>query len=104
EAEWFFLVSYASAVSGGFNVDNLDHAFEIVPFGTDITAHFGDERARPIVGNFDPPVTATGDHTPTPDVVVEMPGDFNSDGIVDTADQAVWKSQFGQTGTDLAGD
>ncbi len=104
EAEWFFLISDDSVPHGGFNVGNLDHAFKIVPFGTDITAHFGDEQARPIVGNFDPPVTAAGSQTPTPNVVIEVPGDFNRDGIVDMADRDLWKSQFGQTGSDLAAD
>ena len=104
EAEWFFLISDDSAPRGGFNVDNLDHAFKIVPFGTDLTAHFGDELARPIVGNFDPPVTATSDETPTPGIVFDLPGDFDNSGVVDQADYELWKSQFGQSGTGLAAD
>src|SRR5690606_9914703 len=104
EAEWFFLISDGSTPLGQFNVDNLDHAYEPVPFGTDITAHFGDELARPIVGNFDPPVTATETETPVPNIVPDLPGDFDLSGVVDTGDYQIWKSQFGQAGSDLAAD
>ena len=44
------------AVGGTQNtIVTLNHPFEIVPFGNDIAAEFGDELALPIVGNFDPP-------------------------------------------------
>lgn len=54
-AEWFFLVSTGTRVTG--TVNTLNHAFKPVPFGNDLFYAFGDELAKPIVGNFDPPVT-----------------------------------------------
>src|SRR5690606_27972399 len=103
EAEWFFLVSHDTFPQGQFNVDNLDHAFSIVPLGTDLTAHFGDERARPSVGNFDPPVALQSPTDPGAPVVVRD-GDFDGSGTVDQADYRMWKSMFGQTGPGLAAD
>src|SRR5690606_112794 len=61
ESEWYFLLSDDFVARGGARVPGtivtLDHAFTPVPFGNDIYAEFGDEKALPIVGNFDPPVT-----------------------------------------------
>ncbi len=48
--EWRFLMSSDPA--------GLNHAFSPVPLGHDIAFKFGDPRALPIVGNFDPPVSA----------------------------------------------
>ncbi|HEX3601861.1 MAG TPA: hypothetical protein VHU84_17040, partial [Lacipirellulaceae bacterium] len=33
-----------------------------------------------------------------------VPGDYNSDGVVDTADYVVWRSEVGMSGTNLAAD
>jgi hypothetical protein len=49
--EWRFLISSDPA--------GLNHAFSPAPLGRDLAFRFGDPRALPIVGNFDPPV-ATG--------------------------------------------
>jgi hypothetical protein len=57
--EWFFLISDTSLQQTG-QITALNHAFTPVPFGNDLFAQFGDEAARPIVGNFDPPVTLGG--------------------------------------------
>ncbi len=48
--EWRFLMSSDPA--------GLNHAFSPTPLGHDIAFRFGDPRALPIVGNFDPPVAA----------------------------------------------
>lgn len=56
-AEWRFLISGgATPVAGSSSA--LNHLFSTAPLGNDRYAEFGDERALPIVGNFDPPVTA----------------------------------------------
>ncbi|NQT12701.1 MAG: hypothetical protein HQ582_08130 [Planctomycetes bacterium] len=58
--EWYFLISNdvdAAARSPG-TIDTLNHAFTPSPFGHDLFAQFGDEFAIPVIGNFDPPVTA----------------------------------------------
>ena len=53
--EWFFLISDVTLSATG-QVAALDHAFTPVPFGNDVFAQYGYEQARPVVGNFDPPV------------------------------------------------
>jgi hypothetical protein len=50
--EWRFLMSSDPA--------GLNHAFSPAPLGHDLAFRFGDPRALPIVGNFDPPVTSGG--------------------------------------------
>jgi hypothetical protein len=57
-AEWFWLVSTGTPVAG--TVNTLNHAFKPTPFGNDRFFQFGDELAKPLVGNFDPPVGAGG--------------------------------------------
>ncbi|HUQ71761.1 MAG TPA: dockerin type I domain-containing protein, partial [Planctomycetaceae bacterium] len=54
--EWFWLVSTGTPAAG--TVATLNHAFKPVPFGNDRFFQFGDELSKPIVGNFDPPVTS----------------------------------------------
>ena len=61
-AEWYFLVSGgASLLNRVVPADDpIDGQpvieFTPIPFGNDIYAQFGDEFARPVVGNFDPPI------------------------------------------------
>lgn len=59
-AEWYFLISDVTQKEVG-TVKALNHDFSPSPLGNDLFAQFGDEFAVPIVGNFDPPVAATGD-------------------------------------------
>lgn len=54
--EWFFLISTGAPVAG--TVSTLNHPFKPVPFGNDLYFQYGDQLAKPIVGNFDPPVTS----------------------------------------------
>lgn len=60
-SEWYILQSNdPDGVNRIFGtVNRLDHPFSPVPLGQDLYANFGDEFALPIVGNFDPPVTAS---------------------------------------------
>ena len=89
-------VPTAGAVQLG-TVNTLNHPFEPVPFGFDLYAEFGNERALPLVGNFDPPVT--------PDATTATTGDFDSDGDTDGADLLAWQRGLGRTGAPLsAGD
>lgn len=102
--EWYFLLSndFASvgvpAVHTAGSISKLNHPYSPKPLGYDIFADFGDERALPIVGNFDPPVTAKA-VTSTP----PLAGDYDRNGIVEKADAAVWRASFGST-TNLAAD
>jgi Ca2+-binding RTX toxin-like protein len=64
-SEWYILVSndlpgtdcYPRRITG--QVNTLDHEWVEPPFGHDIFARFGAKDAAPILGNFDPPRTAT---------------------------------------------
>ena len=99
-AEWYFLISNdfgaVNRVTGTINT--LDHAFEIVPFGNDLYAEFGDELALPIVGNFDPPV-ADAPANPTGGVETQVTttdtADFNNDGQITGLDFMAWIRGFG---------
>lgn len=54
-AEWRFLLSdFANNPPGTVNA--LDHPFSPVPLGSDLSAHFGNPFALPLVGNLDPPI------------------------------------------------
>ena len=66
-AEWYFLISAdptgslrntGASFSGQARINMLDHAFSPKPLGNDLYMMFGDEYALPIIGNFDPPVSA----------------------------------------------
>lgn len=101
-AEWYFRVSNTfnpATRAANFNTVNLlNHGFSPVPFGADLYAEFGDELAMPIVGNFDPPVTAT---STVPATV--LAGDYDRNGVVNNADRDVWRAGFGST-TNLSAD
>lgn len=75
EGEWYFLLSNDFRVPGGpigegggaaaavaarivGQADMLDHPFNPAPLGQDMFAQYGDEFAIPLVGNFDPPLSA----------------------------------------------
>lgn len=99
-AEWYFLLSgFPDQVD--LSVASIAHPFEPVPFGDDLYAEFGDELALPIVGNFDPPVSAVevDDNN-----FEELPGDFDRSGMVDEADYAMWQQSFGESGINMAAD
>jgi hypothetical protein len=53
--EWSFLMSNFAAPTPG-TVATLDHQFSPTPLGHDLFARYGNEFAKPIVGNFDPPI------------------------------------------------
>ena len=53
-AEWRFLLSNGAPNPPG-TLAALNHPFSPFPVGTDISGHFGNTFALPIVGNFDPP-------------------------------------------------
>jgi subtilisin-like proprotein convertase family protein len=99
-SQWYFLVSNdpTGALRVPGNVNRLNHAFTPVPFGSDLYAEFGDDRAMPIVGNFDPPVVPSRATSAS-----LLAGDFDRNGRVDYSDHVVWKSTFGST-TNLAAD
>jgi hypothetical protein len=115
-AEWYFLISGDRVLTDGINdrvagtITTLNHPFEPTPFGRDLYAEFGNERALPLVGNFDPPVTAASSTTP-PATPAASP-DLNGDGAVNGNDflawqrggangatLSQWKSAFGQGST-----
>lgn len=102
ESEWYFLLSSdpqrEERVPG--TIVTINHAFEPVPFGDDLYAEFGDERAMPIVGNFDPPVTdQSSTPLPSPSVVTPDP-DTNGDGSVDGFDFLAWQRGKGMAAPD----
>jgi hypothetical protein len=118
-AEWYFLISGDFMLTDGVNdrvtgtINTLNHPYEPVPFGRDLYAEFGNERALPLVGNFDPPVAAAG--STTPPVTPATSPDLNGDGAVNgndflawqrgganAATLSQWKSAFGQGSTTAA--
>jgi hypothetical protein len=58
---------------------------------------FGDERALPIVGNFDPPLA-----TVAPGGGADLPGDYDRNGTVDMADKLVWRAGYGSASNHAA--
>ncbi|WP_197527094.1 Ig-like domain-containing protein [Pirellulimonas nuda] len=90
--EWYFLVSTTGAPGAG-SLAALNHPFSPPPFGTDLYYEFGDDRALPIVGNFDPPIAAGA----VQQQFAEMPGDYDGSGLVDEADRLMWRQYFGTT-------
>jgi autotransporter-associated beta strand protein len=84
--EWFFLISndFTDHAATLGSVQTLNHRFTPVPFGSDISARFGDEFAVPLVGNFDPPVAGSGvviDGVASPAPFVVSPGDWTDEGL-----------------------
>jgi PAS domain-containing protein len=62
--EWYFLISAGRRIQDRIHPDTLNGQgnvvdFSPVPLGKDIHARFGNDYAMPIVGNFDPPVSAS---------------------------------------------
>jgi hypothetical protein len=64
-----------------------------VPFGFDLYAEFGHERALPLIGNFDPPVAAV----PAQPASNPGDGDFDGDNDTDGADFLTWQRNLGRT-------
>jgi len=62
--EWRFLISSDPA--------GLNHAFSPAPLGHDVAFKFGDPRALPILGNFDPPVSFAASPTAAQAVVTAL--------------------------------
>lgn len=59
------------------------------------------------VGDGNPPVNAQGGFIQAAGsitILSTLPGDYNSDGVVDAADYTVWRDNKGNTGDDLLGD
>ena len=79
-SEWYILVSDGASVlerivyNADLGVDEIQ--FTPVPFGPDLYMQFGDEYAMPLLGNFDPPVSATGEGNST---VFEIDGTEGDD-------------------------
>lgn len=73
QGEWNFLVSGGASLLN--RIANNFIAYTPTPFGNDFSARFGNSFAWPVVGNFDPPVTAGGEltesSTPTETVAVD---------------------------------
>lgn len=53
--EWRFLISNQFGAHTPGSLSPLQHVYSPSPVGWDLAAQFGDPRALPIVGNFDPP-------------------------------------------------
>jgi len=91
-------------------VNALNHPFSPYPLGNDLSAHFGNPLALPIVGNFDPPSKASPP-APAPTILADSIGvyrgssflmDMNGSGTWDSADGAY---KFGKTTDDqIVGD
>lgn len=85
--EYYFLVSGGASLLSRIVNGPLgpEIRYKPIPFGNDFSIAFGDETAQPIVGNFDPPVTQSGEVTP-PTTNPNVSGDVNNDGMVSTRD------------------
>ena len=98
QSEWYFLVSNGESLLKRLSPQddpvntNQTIDFTPIPFGPDIYARFGDEFARPVVGNFDPPtLPATSDPStlPSPEKSFtnsDDPMDVNGDGVISAID------------------
>jgi hypothetical protein len=104
QGEWYFLLSsgeidegengLAGSVLDRITVDlqgNPIVPFTPEPFGNDVLAQFGDEFAVPVVGNFDPPVSASSSSSAPSDSAaifqnLNDPLDVNGDSFVSAID------------------
>ena len=110
-AEWYILVSgdiqnnddNGPAVLGPSIIDRIVTdpitgqnvvRFTPVPFGNDLYIQYGDEFSLPVLGNFDPPVTASG----TVGGGDRDPLDVNNDGKVSAVDVAVVINHLNRSG------
>lgn len=89
--EYYFLVSNGAPVANRIRFDaNLGTSvvdFHPTPFGQDFVVQFGDDYARPLVGNFDPPVTSTGEpQVGSLNFNTKNPFDVNGDTRVNSRD------------------
>lgn len=82
--EFFFWISDGP----GDHPSEIFRPFSPAPIGNDLFAQFGDEKALPIFGNFDPPVTADDAETAVPRYLrnPDDPYDVNGDGKVTPLD------------------
>ena len=81
-AEWHFLLSDGTP---GQLPSVQFGPFSPAPLGNDISAHFGDEFALPLFGNFDPPVAVpSSDNVPVQNVANHY--DVSGDGFVTSLD------------------
>ncbi|MCO6453692.1 MAG: CHRD domain-containing protein [Pirellulaceae bacterium] len=89
-AEWYILVSGGQSVLNRIEIDPLsgERKIEFVPdpFGDDIYAKFGDDFAKPVVGNFDPPTNPGGTEEQYIHQNPDNRFDVNDDGLVSPAD------------------
>jgi hypothetical protein len=98
-AEWYFLLSNDFAAPGvpaahvAGTIARLNHPYTPVPFGFDLYAEFGNERALPLLGNFDPPVAQTAAEPTAVGGVADFDGDSDADG----ADFLTWQRNLGRT-------
>ena len=88
--EWYFLMSNAFPDARprwlGALPEPFVHAHAV---GQRHLRQFGDEFAVPVVGNFDPPVTAGGSVTPIGVTNLDNRFDVNADGRVDALDALI---------------
>jgi hypothetical protein len=117
-SEWYFLISGAVAgQNGGLLGPSIINRIEFdasrgqnvvrytpTPFGNDEYIHFGDQFAKPIVGNFDPPVS--GSATTTTNFGNPYDVDGNSQVNLDDLLRLIYeysdparRTTFGRTGT-----
>lgn len=80
-AEWYFWIS---DVTGQALPHNLFQPFAPDPLGNDLFAAFGDYFSLPIIGNFDPPVSASVGTASLTNKLNNL--DVNNDGIISAFD------------------
>lgn len=83
--EWYILVSDRSERVVG-TINAFDPVFTPAPLGNDIYARFGNSFALPLVGNFDPPPSATSAASTTPTLSGTVYQDKNGNGHADAGE------------------
>lgn len=117
--QWFFLVSGQDAeggllplVSAGLAPNDVGHRvrldpiteqptfeFQSTPIGSDLTFSLGDRAAKPVVGNFHPPLIGTGGGTALGYFTnPNQPLDVDDDGSITLTDVALIISQLNARG------